>query len=75
MTDAIGNIIVDEEEQNIYQRHGYENRRNYLEEMADEYDVPRRVVFELASILGASEDFDGLINSLEDAEGYFNIFE
>jgi hypothetical protein len=51
----------------VYQEHGYKNRREYLESLADEYDIPVQTVFALASMLGESEDFDGLINALEDA--------
>jgi hypothetical protein len=49
-----------------YQELGYENRRAYLEGLAEEY--PRETVFALASMLGPSEDFDGLVTALEDAD-------
>lgn len=55
----------------IYEENGYANRREYLESLAEEFDVPLGTVFTLASLLGKSEDFDGLINALEDAEGMF----
>ena len=55
----------------IYEENGYTNRREYLESLAEEFDVPSETVFTLASLLGKSEDFDGLINALEDAEGMF----
>jgi hypothetical protein len=48
-----------------YKVHGYPSRRAYLESLCEEY--PRSMVFALASMLGESEDFDGLITSLEDA--------
>jgi len=52
-----------------YEANGYANRREYLEDLAQEYD--RTTVFALAAILGPSEDFDGLVTSLEDyADGY-----
>jgi hypothetical protein len=51
---------------NQYTENGFANRREYLESLCDEYD--RDTVFMLASILGSSEDFDGLITSLEDCE-------
>jgi hypothetical protein len=52
-----------------YQANGFENRRDYLESLCEEYD--RTIVYMLASMLGANEDFDGLITSLEDyAEEY-----
>ena len=49
---------------NDYQAHGYANRRDYLESLAQEY--PRDTVFALASMLGPNEDFDGLVTALED---------
>lgn len=54
---------------NPYQEHGFNSRREYLESLAEEYDSDK--VFVLASILGPSEDFDGLIVALEDdADGF-----
>lgn len=56
---------------NIYVEHGYKNRRDYLESLAEEYGVPLQVVMVLASTLGPNEDFDGLINELEDYSDMF----
>ena len=50
----------------IYKRNGYKNRSNYLQMLAEDYDVPLDVVEELADLLGPSEDFDGLIAEMED---------
>lgn len=50
---------------NAYTANGYKNRREYLEELCEEY--PRSFVFALAATLGPSEDFDGLVTALEDA--------
>ena len=58
-------------EKNVYQEHGYKDRKDYLQCMADDYGVPLDVVYSLAQTLGEAEDFDGLINMLEDAEGMF----
>lgn len=52
----------------IYQENGFNTRREYLESLCEEY--PRDAVYALAGILGASEDFDGLITSLEDEFDY-----
>jgi hypothetical protein len=52
--------------QSIYQEAGYDDRKHYLACLSDEYNVSRDVVFMLASVLGSNEDFDGLVNSLED---------
>ena len=50
----------------IYQDNGYASRREYLDSLADDYGIDRRTVYTLASILGETEDFDGLVTSLED---------
>ena len=54
--------------ENIYQQKGYKNRRDYLMSLSLEYGVPYDVVLVAANTLGESEDFDGLINVLEDWE-------
>jgi len=51
---------------NIYQVHGYNNRKEYLKGLAEDFGVDLVVVLELAGVLGASEDFDGLVSALED---------
>jgi hypothetical protein len=48
----------------VYTDNGFNNRREYLESLCDEYD--REKVFIAANLLGPSEDFDGLITTLED---------
>jgi hypothetical protein len=55
--------------ENVYQENGYNNRKEYLQSLSNEYDVPLNVVHELAELLGESEDFDGLVSVIEDAEG------
>lgn len=57
--------MVDNE--NIYKQKGYRSRKHYLEEMADEYCLPEKAVEMMADLLGPDEDFDGLLNILEDA--------
>ena len=54
-----------------YLDHGFNSRTDYLLDLADEYNVPASVVMSLADVLGPSEDFDGLVSSLEEAEGCF----
>ena len=49
---------------NDYKVNGYANRKEYLESLCEEYD--RTIVYTLASLLGPSEDFDGLVTSLEE---------
>jgi hypothetical protein len=51
----------------IYTDEGYESRRQYLDSLADDFGLDRDTVYALAGILGASEDFDGLVTSCEDA--------
>lgn len=50
----------------VYKRNGYKDREEYLNSLAEEYGVSKMVVFSLADMLGPNEDFDGLINALED---------
>lgn len=50
----------------IYKENGYNDREEYLKDLAIEYG---HHVYVLADLLGPEEDFDGLIISLEDAEG------
>lgn len=50
----------------IYSERGYENREDYLASIAREYDLETDIVFAAADMLGPTEDFDGLITSLED---------
>lgn len=52
--------------QDVYKKRGYANRNEYLKGLADEYGVDIEVVLAGAEMLGPSEDFDGLINMLED---------
>lgn len=50
----------------IYTENGYENRRDYLKQLADENGVELSTVLAMADILGPNEDFDGLVTELED---------
>jgi len=51
---------------NIYEENGYENRKDYLQSVADNYGIDIDKVYALAYVLGAGEDFDGLICSIQD---------
>ena len=51
----------------IYTEQGYKNRREYLDSLAEDFGIDKTTVYMLASMLGESEDFDGLIVALEDA--------
>lgn len=50
----------------IYQEMGYPSRKAYFESLCEEYGVDMSVVRALASVLGPTEDFDGLVVALED---------
>ena len=50
----------------VYEENGFKNRKEYLIDLADTYGVDKRQVFTLASMLGESEDFDGLVTSIQD---------
>lgn len=47
---------------------GFNTRKEYLMSLVEEYDVDKGTVFAIASLLGPSEDFDGLIAALEDVQ-------
>ena len=50
----------------IYEIKGYKNRNHYLRCVSEDYGVDDDIVFALADMLGPSEDFDGLINAIQD---------
>jgi hypothetical protein len=52
----------------VYEQNGYKNRFEYLEDQAECYGVDKGTVLALAAVLGESEDFDGLISTLQDME-------
>ena len=49
-----------------YLEYGAETRAEYLEMLAEDYDVDLDIVHAMADVLGPMEDFDGLVTSLED---------
>jgi hypothetical protein len=57
-------------EENVYQRNGYKDRKDYLQCMSEQYNVPIEVVYTVADMM-TGEAFDGLISALEDAEVMF----
>lgn len=52
----------------VYEKHGYADRFEYLDHLVDMYGVSEEIVYGLADMLGPSEDFDGLINALEEID-------
>lgn len=63
---AVKESIEHEEKYNPYVEQGFENRKDYLNNLADEYGVDVQTVYHLARVLGSSEDFDGLVSAVED---------
>ena len=61
----------------IYIRHGYENRRDYLKSLAEDYGFDYETVALLADTMGETEDFDGLVSMLEDywSMDMYDMFE
>jgi len=56
---------------NAYKENGFNSRRDYLDDLADNAGIDKFIVYALADLLGPSEDFDGLVTALEDmVEGY-----
>ena len=51
---------------NKYEEKGFKTREDYFNDLSNCYGIDYGTVVELASVLGEEEDFDGLINSLED---------
>ena len=60
---------------NIHQKQGFLSRDDYLKSLAFDYDVDEDTVYELASVYGEEEDFDGLVTMLEDYVDIVDMFE
>ena len=41
-------------------------RKDYLDFLAEDFELPNKFVYAIADMLGETEDFDGLVHSLED---------
>ena len=50
----------------MYIEEGYRNRDDYLEQLAEEFDIELETVRMVADMLGSQEDYDGLVSTLED---------
>ena len=53
----------------IYQEHGFEDRQDYLQNLAEDFGLSYEDVVLVADTLGKNEDFDGLVVELEDLAG------
>jgi hypothetical protein len=49
-----------------YKSDGYKDRADYLASLVKDFGVDMSAVSMIAEMLGPSEDFDGLVNALED---------
>lgn len=61
-------MVEIEQDETRYTKHGYKDRNEYLESIADNHNIDPLAVNMIADILGESEDFDGLVSELEDLE-------
>lgn len=61
--------------ENIHQEQGFLSRDDYLKSLAFDYDVDEDKVYELASVYGEEEDFDGLVTLIEDYVDIVDMFE
>jgi hypothetical protein len=52
----------------VYTDNDYKDRDDYLNCLAEDYGVDVSTVYMMADLLGPSEDFDGLVTSIEDLE-------
>ena len=56
----------------VYEENGFTSRKEYLESLAEDYDMDYEDVEMLSATLGETEDFDGLVTALEDyCEGWY----
>ena len=53
-------------DEDVYAQNGYEDREDYLNSLAEEKGIDRLTVDMIADMLGETEDFDGLISTLDD---------
>lgn len=58
--------ICKEKIMSVYEENGFTSRKEYLKSLAEDYDMEYNTVVLLATTLGATEDFDGLVTALED---------
>jgi hypothetical protein len=49
-----------------YKENGYKDRKDYLIQLAANMGISEDIVLSIADMLGPNEDFDGLVNILED---------
>ena len=66
-------MLISEETKEHLEELGYESLEEYFECLSEDYGVAMYAVKAIASILGESELFDGVVTAIEDAsESYFD---
>lgn len=50
----------------VYREMGFEDREDYLRNLAADYGVDYATVKMMAELLGPNEDFDGLVSEIQD---------
>jgi len=55
--------------ESVYRQNGFNSRGDYLCYLEEEHGVNLETVEMMADLLGPSEDFDGLVTSLQDYFG------
>lgn len=53
------------------QNNGFDSLEDYLQDLSEQYGVPKDVVTSLCDLLGETELFDGLVSAVQDAENKF----
>jgi hypothetical protein len=53
----------------ILKENGYNSLKEYLQDLADEYNISYSIVVNLYRLLGPEELFDGLVSAIQDIEG------
>jgi len=53
----------------VYEENGFTSRKEYLQSLAEDYDMEYDTVVLLATTLGETEDFDGLVEDY--CEGWY----
>ena len=55
----------------IYKDNGYSDRDDYFVNLSLQFNIDLSSVYALSEVMGANEDFDGLVSSLDDYQ-YLN---
>lgn len=61
-------------EKNIYQENGFENRNDYLRDLANSNGISEDAVFAIADVYGPGEDFDGTVTEVQDLASGNSMF-